>query len=276
MRICYVDEAGCTGALPSPTSNIQPLIVIAGVIVEQGRLRDLTLDLLHLKRRFFPGLSPTSRLFLDWMLVEVKGADMRRDAALGSRRERRHTVGFLDKFLELLEKHDVRIVGRLWIKEIGAPIDGTALYTSSIQAICTDFDHLLDQAGDDGIVIADSRRKWQNTRVSHSIFTRRFAAGHAAYANIDEMPTFGHSENHAGLQVADLLSSALLFPLAAYAYCDGHVRSIHIRPRYSALRARYGARLMRMQYRYQESGRWRGGITVSDPHEHRSGGHLFR
>jgi hypothetical protein len=32
------------------------------------------------------------------------------------------------------------------------------------------------------------------------------------------MPTFGHSENHAGLQLADLVCSALLFPMAMDAY----------------------------------------------------------
>ena len=48
MWICYVDEAGCTGVLPAIVSDIQPIFVIAGVIVDQTRLRQLTVDLLNL------------------------------------------------------------------------------------------------------------------------------------------------------------------------------------------------------------------------------------
>ena len=71
MQVCYVDESGCTGTLPTPTSNIQPLIVIAGLIIQQRCLHPMTIDFLNLKSRFFPGLLPNGRPFLDGMLVEV-------------------------------------------------------------------------------------------------------------------------------------------------------------------------------------------------------------
>jgi hypothetical protein len=40
------------------------------------------------------------------------------------------------------------------------------------------------------------------------------------------MPLFGHSDNHAGIQAADLLCSAFLFPMATYMYCLGHIKTI--------------------------------------------------
>lgn len=88
---------------------------------------------------------------------------------------------------------------------------------------------------------------------------------------------FGHSLNHAGLQIADLIASALLFPMAAYRYCLGHVQNVHVDQNFGHLTQRYGARLKALQYRYPDAeGRWRGGITVDDRIGKQSGGLLFR
>ncbi len=90
------------------------------------------------------------------------------------------------------------------------------------------------------------------------------------------MPVFGHSDNHAGIQAADMICSAFLFPMAAFAFCHGYVNNIHVHAEYSRVRDRYGDRLKRLQYRYQDSdGWWRGGITVSDGIGHKKGRALF-
>ena len=52
--------------------------------------------------------------------------------------------------------------------------------------------------------------------------------------------------------------------MAAAAYCHGHVASLHVRPGYAVLRARYGRRLRALQHRYRDGGAYRGGLTVSD------------
>jgi hypothetical protein len=78
MQIFYVDEAGCTGALPSATAPIQPVFVLGGVMLEQSCLRNFTLEWLHLKDKFFPGLRIPNSDFLDWIAVEIKGADLRK------------------------------------------------------------------------------------------------------------------------------------------------------------------------------------------------------
>jgi hypothetical protein len=49
MKLCYVDESGDTGLLPNATAPIQPVFVIAGLIVDREVLRNLTLEFLQLK-----------------------------------------------------------------------------------------------------------------------------------------------------------------------------------------------------------------------------------
>jgi len=45
------------------------------------------------------------------------------------------------------------------------------------------------------------------------------------YDRLIELPTFAHSDNHAGLQVADAMCSALLTPIAVNTYCAGPKRA---------------------------------------------------
>jgi hypothetical protein len=80
-----------------------------------------------------------------------------------------------------------------------------------------------------------------------------------------------------GLQVADLLCSAILFPMTTFAYCSGHVQSRHVNNKYQVLRARYGERLRRLQFRYKQSEnqKWMGGVSVNDGLAKRSGKLLF-
>jgi len=52
---------------------------------------------------------------------------------------------------------------------------------------------------------------------------------------------------------------------------------VHNSGRYRAIHTDYGHRLRNMQYRYRdETGRWRGGMVVSDSAGKRSGSLLFR
>jgi hypothetical protein len=280
MQFCYIDEAGCTGTLATAISPVQPVLVISAVIIDQALIRNVTRDFLSLKRRFYPGaLLPNGRQpirTLDWVLAEVKGSDVRRAARLASRRSRRHAIGFLDQFIRLLDRHNIRIIGRLWVKGIGQPIAGRAIYTSSIQAICTYFQSFLVQGNELGLIIADSRTKPQNASVAHSIFTTKFKSSGDDHGRVIEMPTFGHSENHVGIQIADILCSALIFPMAVYGYCTGYVNNLHVHAHFQQIRDRFGGRLQALQYRFQDlTGRMRGGITVCDGLAQRPGSLLF-
>lgn len=276
MFVFYVDESGCTGMLPSATSPIQPVFVLGGIVFDQQRVADFTLDWLHLKERFFPNLLGPNSDFLDGILVEIKGAGLRKQVRGTSRDGRRHALGFMDKSLELLEQHDVRLLGRIYVKPVGSPFNGRSVYTSAVQNLAAEFQHYLHVVGTDGLMVLDSRNKPKNTNVSHSIFTQKFKTVGDAYDRLLEMPVFGHSDNHAGLQAADTICSAFLFSMAAYVYCLGRVNNIHVHLLYYRIRDLFGERLKRMQYRYQDgTGWWRGGITVRDALGNQKGGLLF-
>jgi hypothetical protein len=280
MRIAYLDESGDDRGLPRvpPPRDVSPVLVVAAVTFDQRFLENLTRAFIDLKAQWFPNLvAGSGHHRLERILAEIKGADIRRALRTGaSRRNRRQAIGFLDDLMDLLEYHDARMFGRVWVKPPGDPCDGRAIYTFSVQAICVDFNNLLEALGDDGLVVADSRRPAPNAAVSHSIFTQKFRIRGDCYPRILEMPTFGHSQNHAGLQIADLVCSALLFPMATYAYCVGRIGNVHANSGFQVLPERYGLRLRQLQHRYDDDrGRRRGGITVSDPVGRQSGGVLF-
>lgn len=276
MYFCYLDESGCTGVLPHARSDVQPLFVPAAVIVKQEALQSATRLFLEAKRRFFPGLMSGEPHHLTAVLKEVKGSELRRAICATGRNRVRQTQGFLDQVVSILEKHDAKIVGRVLVKGFGVAIDGRSIYTSSVQAICGYFQQFLVEKAAVGLMIADSRSKAKNSNLSHSIFTQKFSIGGDRYSRILEMPSFGHSENHVGLQLADLLCSAFLFPMAAHSYCEGHVSSVHVQRDFRRLRERYGARLKRLQFLYRDqTGKMRGGITVDDRLGRRSSAILF-
>jgi hypothetical protein len=145
-----------------------------------------------------------------------------------------------------------------------------------MQAICSYFNHYLDGLDQFGVVIADSRTPTANSSVAHSIFTQKFKLHGDEYDRVLEMPTFGDSRNHVGIQIVDLVCSALLFPMATYAYCLNHVYNVHVDDGFSRVAARYGPRIQALQYRFNDGDRYRGGITVDDKIGARSGSRLFR
>lgn len=275
MQICFIDEAGDLGELGDPPApNDQPVLVIAGLFVGAATLGGLTADYLDLKQRFFHDLNYPSTRWLDRILPEIKGVGLRKHAIRGSARKRRRAIGFLDHIMSLLRRYDVRLVARVWVKGRGSQFDGTAVYTSSIQGLCTYFEHYLTERDCWGLCIADSRSKSKNLRVSHSIFTQKFRTP-PNYERLVELPTFGHSDNHAGLQICDIVCSGLLYPIACYAYCTRHVNNVHVQPGASRLRSRYGRQLKELQHRYLDRGRYVGGVTVADYLDQRSGALMF-
>lgn len=267
MYVCYVDEAGCTGHLPAATSSIQPIFVIVGLVLPHTNIPAVTRELINLKQRFYPNRMPANSRYHDWMALEIKGADVRRMARSTSRNDRRFAYGVIQESLTILTRHHARIVGRVYVKPIGGVFDGTSVYSSSVQRICADFQHLLAANQQHGIVIADSRNKLKNAGISHSVFTQMYSAVGNPYPNLVEAPTFGHSDNHAGLQLTDMICSALLYPIAAQVCCLPHMQDLtHCHAQHATLRTRYGASLRALQYRYNPAPQvWAGGISLSDP-----------
>ena len=151
-------------------------------------------------------------------------------------------TGFLDQIFVFLRRHDVRIVARIWIKEPGTPFNGKSVYASSIQCICGFFENYLTATDSNGACIADSRAKHKNSNVSRSILTQKFGTANR-YKSLIELPTFGHSCNHADLQICDIVCSALFYPIVCFSYCTVYVDDIHVQSGSAHLRIRYGQKL---------------------------------
>jgi hypothetical protein len=250
--------------LPSARTDIQPVLVVAGLVVDATKVRGLTLGFLDLKRHYFPKKLGSSHP-LDDVLVEIKGSDLR--SAIRKHGVRADaTLKFIDGTLDLLRAGEARLFATVWVKGIDKPIDSRAIYTSSIQAICRNFSAFLDRRDDNGFMVADSRTPALNTQVSHSIFTQKYRANGDPLSRLLDLPTFGHSNNHVPLQIADILCSTLLFPMTTATYCAGLITGKHVRGRDEFIKRRYASRVKALQYRYRDTvnGMPLGGVFVSD------------
>lgn len=276
LKLCYVDESGGfepEGSRPDAT----PLMVIAGLIVDHRNVASLTTDYLRLKQTFYPQPIGVVPHLLSYILVEFKSTDTRRQLRSKRREDRRHVIGYLDKVVGMLERHKAQIIGRVWVKEPGHGLNPASTYTYAIQDMARHFEHSLSESRQTGLMVCDSRMHGQDREVSHSVFTLKHRLVGDALPHLVESPTFGVSNNHAGLQLADLLAGGLLFPMACRVYCQGCASPAHMDPRYDKVRERYATRLHQLQYTYTDSaGRTTGGIVVSDKRGQRASRYLFR
>jgi hypothetical protein len=250
-------------------------MVLLGLIIDAASVPAITRDFLALKRQHFPGRFASPHA-LDHILTEVKGSEILQMTRSQSRNKRRQADRFRDGLLTLVEQHDCRIVGRVWIKEPGKPMDPEASYCYATQDISKHFSQYMASENEVGILIGDSRNHGTNLKVAHSIFTQKWRTAGDPYSALREVPLFAASDNHAGLQIADLIASTLIFPMAAAAYSPMKVHHVHSSSTYQHVRTMFGRRVMPLQYRYRDHDlRWRGGLVVSDRVGHRSGSLLF-
>lgn len=272
----YVDEAGDFATLRSPAgANDQPIFILGGLMIASNCLRSFTSQYLAIKRRFFPKLVDSKHHF-DWMLAEIKGSDVKKSALNPSRNRSRQARLFLGEIVTLVEKHEGTLAARIWVKEPGQQIKHRSIYTYSVQSIFASFDSFLEVKNSSGICIADARTKQLNEYVAHSLFTQKHGMNEL-YPRVEEVPLFGHSNNHAGLQVNDILMSGIVMPIACLMYCKEFVQNVHVNERAIELRELFGVRLKALQYRYVQpgTGKYSGGFAISDPVNKRSGAHLF-
>jgi hypothetical protein len=249
-------------------------MVIAGLIVEAGHIPALTRDFLAFKRRFFPGRFTRGHA-LDHVLTEVKGGEILQMTRSDSRNKRRQADLIRRELLDMVEAYACRVIGRIWVKETGKSLKPEATYCYAVQDIALHFSQFLLGGNTQGLLIADGRSKSLNVPVAHSIFTQKWRTGGDPFTPMMEVPLFAHSDNHVGLQLADLIVTTFVLPMAAHAY-GAALTSAHSSGRYRAVHLDYGPRLRDLQYRYRdETGRWRGGLVVSDPVGKRSGSLLF-
>ena len=226
-------------------------MVVAAVSFPMSRVRDVTFELADLKKQFHPLWKRDCPKPFDWMLRELKGADIRKQVAEGGRRQWRPALGKLGKVIDVIKRNDGAIFGCVYVLQPGHVNNATAMYTKAIQRICAIYERHLAALSDEGIMIIDSRRHKENVNAAHSILTRQLKKGGPGYRRLQEVPLFAHSDNHAGLQIADLVASGIIFPLAMDAYCKGKISNIHVRPEYSRIRSRLATRVREIAYQSQ-------------------------
>lgn len=274
VYVCYIDESGGFEA-PDRSPDATPVMVILGLVADTARVPTLTRDFLALKRKHFPGRFHSGRA-LSHILVEIKGSELLQMTRSQSRNPRRQAQRLRADLLDLVTAHGVHLLGRVWVKVPGKSMNPVASYSFAMQDIAEHFSQFLQSRSSEGVMVADSRAQSANVRTAQSVFTQKWRTGSDPYPFMREVPLFGHSDNHAGLQIADLIASTLVFPMAACAYGCKPPGSVHASSRYDEIRRRFGTQLRTLQYRYRdETGHWRGGLVVSDPVGHQPGSALF-
>ncbi|WP_157172003.1 DUF3800 domain-containing protein [Nocardia higoensis] len=261
VLLCYLDESGDEQALRTATDP--PVLVIAGLVVDHQRVHGLVYNFLQLKKKFRPMLAQPTVQLSDLITHEIKGSDLRKDIRNGGRNARRAVYALLNDTLDLLEECNAKIVGEIHIK--GTEPLARWVYAVTVARVAEQLEAQSRAANTSGAIVLDARTKSKNVPSVHRITTERFRAGGNPYPRLVESPVFGHSDAHVALQVADLLASALLFPMACFAYSQGLIDNIHLTESYGELRDRFGSRLRLLEHRYAgTNGRHAGGIVVRD------------
>lgn len=261
MLLAYVDESGDEQPLRTPDDP--PVLVIAGLMVDHERAKSLVWKYLQLKKRFNDSLQAEGVRLSDLIRFEVKGSELRKDIRSAGRRNRRRAFGFLDAVLKLLSDEHATVIGEIYIK--GEKPLSKWTYSEAVAAIAEQFEVQLRAAETQGCMILDARTKWKNTPSVHRVTTARFKSGGDPFPHLIESPTFGHSDSHVVLQIADIVVSALLFPMACAAYCGCLIHNIHLNDEFAAVRGRYATKVRSLEHRYYDAvGKRSGGIRVTD------------
>ena len=270
LHFCYIDESGDSQAIKSASDDKQPMLVIGGLIVDATKISNITHDFINLKRKYYPRKFPATLPYLSILLTEIKGSDIRTDIRKNPPQSAivQHHFHFLDDVIALCKRYDVKIVGRVWIKRFGQPINDKAVYTISTQNIGKRFQSFLSANASRGVIIADFRDPARNQYVAHSIFTQKHKSSNGGdeFPLIEETTVFGMSNNHACLQITDLICSALISPIAGRVVCAPYFSNVHTHSNYDAIWKRYSRRLRQLQFHCKINQSMYWGISVDDPH----------
>jgi len=264
VHLCYIDEAGNGQTLDPVRPDAPPVLVVGGFTVPRAQVKSLTWAFLDVKKHYRPQLRNAEQLS-EVIQHEIKGSDVRKNLRAGNHNWRRAAMDLVDSLLGILETHETRVLARVWIKEEGLAFDESGVYPASVAALNETFQAQLAHEHSRGMMVLDSRTKVKNAPNVHCVTTRKYRTGGDSLRGVIESPVFGHSDTHTLLQLADLVVSSLLFPIACHAYLGDVTWNVHCDDAYRPLREQFGRRLKKLQFRYQDPvGKWRGGIVVSD------------
>ncbi len=204
--------------------------------------------------------------------MEIKGGDLRRDIRSGNRATSRRAYMILDDLFDLLEKNNIKITARAFTKNLAEQLTDIEYYPLATDWLASTFDKSLKTKPQNlGFMILDSRTKNKNTPVASHVVTGFYKKQSNIYSNLIEAPTFGHSDTHVGLQIADIIVSAILFPIICNTFIDVAPDNVHCNKKYDSIKERYGTRLEAILLTYTNKGATLGGIyctnTDGNPHQ---------
>jgi Protein of unknown function (DUF3800) len=168
-----------------------------------------------------PSDSPSQLLeaFIRYLRAQPTEAD-------GESAEFRRAYRFFDAVVKLLAEEQASIIGEIFVK--GERPISRWVYPEAVASIADRFENQLCASNTQGVMIMDARTKVKNTPSVHRVTTARFKSGGGLVPHLIESPTFGHSDAHVVLQIADIVASALLFPIACAAYCSCLIHNVHL------------------------------------------------
>lgn len=216
MQLCYLDEAGDSGP-PAGLGGHQtasPLLVVGGIVFDSDRLGELTRRFLELKdEHFSDGNLRHQHDYSREITPEIKGGDLRNALKILSGDPTTvSAAAVIDGVLALLKANDAKIVAHIIEKSAVDGTAGEAIYQRAVVLVCKRLERRLAANDDFGAIVIDNRDPQRNALVAHSVYNEKFRATDNL-PRIVEIPTFGQSENHAGIQIADLICSALLYAM---------------------------------------------------------------
>lgn len=181
-----------------------PLFCLTGLAIHQSRWREFDRRYLYLKRRFYEKEIGTRRA----EYYEVKGNYLLSPANRDSSRNR----AFLKRTLNLCDGLGGAAFSIVILKNPTNPSPHKTVYGCALQYLVERFHMFLEDGPGDqsGILIADSRSRELDTQLARSHLS--FIFGHETgrgYHRILEAPLFADSKLTVGLQVADIVGSAV-------------------------------------------------------------------
>jgi hypothetical protein len=247
MLTCFIDESGCPGQLPSATSQVQPILVIAGVALETSAIATVTRQFARITQRYHHGQSRPESICSDLQSELIKGSEVRRTFRSNPAAAEQKEHPLLDSVLDLLRSHQAKLYGTVVVKTAGEEFDGRAVYAQGLSDVARAFHRTLEVEQTQGTVIADFRESKLNGRVSADLMEAKLGPAGDQLPRLLYAPTFGNSEVHAPLQLVDLVCSAMLWPIAAWRFRVELEGSPHIAPSADAcIRRRYRRRLQEL------------------------------
>lgn len=276
MHVLYLDESGSAETLCRIHPESTPVFVLGGVCVDIKEQRGLVWDFLKLKEEFNPHLQ--KKQLSDAIAYEMKGSSLRSDIRSTSRRRRRRAISFIHQLIELLNDHKAKVVAKVNMKNVDETHNDVSQYSACNRWVLNSFDKYLAEYKTEGIAILDSRTKVKNSPLVSNVVTAMYRRGGGDFSRLLDAPTFGHSDVHIGIQIADHIVSSLIFPMACYAFCSKYAWNTHVNTNYRILIENFGPALQELQMRYisKPSLERRGGIYCTGTNDVIKSSRLFR